>query len=93
MSEPTIKIGDTASVLVDGQVFVGTVYHVRDNGWACVETDTGHVASGPEAICCWFLLCLNEATGTRHHSILGDVPICDRCETKAADLDNDNERV
>jgi hypothetical protein len=43
-----IRIGDeNVSVLVDGSVFTGTVYDVRENGWACVETYSGHVASGP----------------------------------------------
>lgn len=30
-------------------------------------------------ICEWFAYCDNPATGTQHHPILGDVPICDRC--------------
>jgi len=37
-----------ATVVVDGRLFTGRVYHVRENGWPCVETPTGHVASGPE---------------------------------------------
>lgn len=31
------------------------------------------------AVCRWFLKCVNEATGTVWHPILGDVPVCDRC--------------
>ena len=43
-----IRVGDrNVSVLVDGSVFTGTVYNVRDNGWPCVETYSGHIASGP----------------------------------------------
>jgi hypothetical protein len=32
--------------------------------------------------CQWFALCDHPATQTRSHRILGDVPICDRCEAK-----------
>lgn len=36
-----------------------------------------------EAVTCqWFALCDHEATTTRPHPILGDVPICDRCDKK-----------
>jgi hypothetical protein len=41
------QIGDTATVWVDGCTYTGIVYHVRENGWACVKTDAGIVASGP----------------------------------------------
>jgi len=42
------RIGTVETVVVDGREFTGTVYHVRRNGWACIET-LGHVhhASGP----------------------------------------------
>ena len=30
--------------------------------------------------CRWFLRCANDATHTQSHPILGDVPICDRCQ-------------
>ena len=30
--------------------------------------------------CEWFALCGNYATHTRTHPVLGEVPICDRCE-------------
>ena len=33
-------------------------------------------------MCEWFTLCFNEATTTRSHPILGDVPICQRCQDK-----------
>lgn len=33
-------------------------------------------------VCEWFALCTNAATKTRPHPILGDVPICDRCDEK-----------
>lgn len=36
--------------------------------------------------CQWFALCPNDATTTRHHPILGDVPICDRCDDKVTRL-------
>lgn len=32
--------------------------------------------------CKWFLSCENAATRTRPHPILGDVPICERCNAK-----------
>lgn len=38
-------------------------------------------------LCEWFVLCDHEATGTRPHPILGDVPICDRCEEKVSSLE------
>jgi hypothetical protein len=37
-------------------------------------------------MCQWFLLCDNLATKTRKHPILGEVPICDRCDKKVEDL-------
>jgi len=33
-------------------------------------------------ICEWFLLCENFASNTRAHPVLGDVPICKRCNDK-----------
>lgn len=30
--------------------------------------------------CQWFAYCTNDATGTQSHPILGEVPICDRCQ-------------
>ncbi len=33
--------------------------------------------------CQWFLLCENPATTVRPHPILGNVPICDRCNERA----------
>jgi len=44
-TEPVL--GDVATVIVDGNSFTGTVYHVRENGWPCVECPDGHIASGP----------------------------------------------
>jgi hypothetical protein len=38
----------TATVLVDGEEITGTVYNVRDNGWPCVQTPEGRIASGPK---------------------------------------------
>ncbi len=43
-------------------------------------TDSGTAPS--VADCQWFALCENPATTTREHSILGNVPICDRCNAK-----------
>jgi hypothetical protein len=32
--------------------------------------------------CQWFALCTNDAIKARPHPILGEVPICDRCDRK-----------
>jgi hypothetical protein len=37
-------------------------------------------------VCQWFALCDHPATQTRKHPILGNVPICDRCEAKMTAL-------
>jgi len=34
----------------------------------------------PFVECRWFALCDNFATSIRPHPILGDVPICERCD-------------
>jgi len=34
-------------------------------------------------ICRWFVACLNPATGTTPHPVLGEVPTCDRCHAFA----------
>lgn len=47
----------------------------------------GDVPATAPAPCEWFLLCANEATTTRPHPVLGDVPCCDRC---AAFVDSDD---
>ena len=44
----TSKLNQIATVVVDGRRFTGKVYHIRPNGWLCVQTSSGHVASGPE---------------------------------------------
>lgn len=38
------------------------------------------------ALCAWFLKCDNLATTTRRHPILGNVPICERCNNKVENL-------
>lgn len=44
-------------------------------------------------MCQWFVMCGNEATHTRHHPILGDVPICDRCDAKTDAIEAAVERT
>lgn len=34
------------------------------------------------AVCHWFAKCPNPANGLRDHPVLGDVPICQRCDDK-----------
>lgn len=43
--------------------------------------------------CEWYLICDNPATKTRPHPVLGDVPICDRCDEKADQLATSTSRV
>lgn len=40
-------LGSVVTVVVDGHAYRGTVYYVRSNGWASVETAHGRIASGP----------------------------------------------
>lgn len=40
----------------------------------------------PNGPCEWFALCTNDATKMRKHPILGNVPICDRCDAKVEKL-------
>jgi hypothetical protein len=47
------------------------------------EDDDGNPVPVP---CQWFALCENVATTTRNHPILGDVPICTRCDEKVERL-------
>jgi hypothetical protein len=41
--------------------------------------------------CRWFLRCENPATTTRKHPILGDVPICERCNSKMKEIVNTDD--
>lgn len=48
-----------------------------------VETNESNETGNQQGeSCAWFLLCENPATTTRKHSVLGDVPICERCNSK-----------
>lgn len=38
-------------------------------------------------LCQWYALCTNLAATTREHPILGDVPICHRCNQKVDELE------
>jgi hypothetical protein len=47
----TDRVGTIATVYADtDEPITGTVYHVRENGWPCVQTDAGRIASGPETL-------------------------------------------
>ena len=37
-------------------------------------------------LCEWFALCENQATMKHYHPILGDVPICARCNSKVEEM-------
>lgn len=40
----------------------------------------GSTPGGMTWLCEWFAACKNEAVKARPHPILGDVPICQRCD-------------
>lgn len=40
-----------------------------------------------QQLCEWFALCDHEATTTRSHPVLGQVPICQRCDEKIQKID------
>lgn len=37
-------------------------------------------------MCGWFALCENKSVKTRPHPVLGDVPICKRCDNKIEEM-------
>lgn len=59
-------------------------------GWDCYDTGFEFSPCALKVLaqvqCAWFALCDNDATMTRPHPILGDVPICNRCDTKIDSL-------
>lgn len=38
-------------------------------------------------VCTWFAMCMNVATATRSHPVLGEVPISERCDRKVNAID------
>lgn len=56
---------------------MGAKFHERDlTAWVQRYVDE-HVTT-----CEWFAMCDREAATTRSHPVLGEVPICDRCDRK-----------
>lgn len=53
-----------------------------DQGNRTVVVDSEETWTKDLGICQWFALCENQATHTMTHPILGEVPICDRCQEK-----------
>lgn len=51
-------------------------------GDECPDLECSGTIVANVVTCAWFALCTNEAATTRHHPILGDVPICTRCDAK-----------
>ena len=57
-----------------------------------VYADLGGGNEPPEmAACVWFACCPNPANGLRDHPILGDVPICQRCDDRVEKMSTDSE--
>lgn len=54
-----------------------------DEGVFYDDPETGERLAVP---CQWFGLCANAATRVMSHPIMGDVPICVRCEGKVLSL-------
>lgn len=84
---------DNAGWTLDGYVLprlASGCYGARE-----IDADTAQTLLGvelpveswtPDQMCEWFALCDHEATGTRSHPVLGEVPICDRCAAKVEAL-------
>lgn len=52
----------------------------------CQAGPTAYAVRARTDLCQWVLFCDDEATTTRPHPILGDVPICARCDAVASAL-------
>jgi hypothetical protein len=57
----------------------GATDHAQRIGSLVETTATGYEVA---ATCEWFLLCDHPAVTLRHHPILGNRPICARCQAK-----------
>lgn len=55
------------------------------------EGDEHYLAPG-KVKCQWFTLCENDATTTEPHPVLGDVPICQRCQDTVRNIEKGLER-
>ncbi len=58
-----------------------------------IDPETGVSQFARPVLCRWYFMCTNDATGVRWHSILGDVPICDRCEARVKRLEQEINHV
>jgi hypothetical protein len=74
-----------AVVTEDGMV-EGAAGSDSDYCRVCEQEPTAYAVREETGLCEWVLLCDNDATTTRSHPILGDVPICKRCNARAESL-------
>ena len=65
---------------------------MKDRNSTARATVRSQLKSARAKPCVWFALCTNKATATRSHPILGQVPICKRCDDKVAAIEKASVR-